>query len=66
MINELESPFELTIPSNGWENVICTSMWSLAHMTSSETIFGIPFGLSDGHSSFPADTKLNCRVEEKL
>lgn len=54
------SPFELTIPSNDDEKVMCTSMWSFAHMTSSETIFGIPLGLSDGHSSFPADTKLNC------
>jgi hypothetical protein len=52
-------PFELTMPSNGWENVKCTSMWSFAHITSNETIFGIPFGRSDGHNSFPADTKLN-------
>lgn len=59
------SPFELTIPSNDDENVMCTSMWSFAHMTSSETIFGIPFGRSDWpHSSLPADTKLNCGREE--
>lgn len=53
-------PLELTMPSNGCENVMWTSMWSLAHMTSSETIFGIPFGLSVGHNSFAAETKLNC------
>lgn len=58
-------PFELTMPSNGCENVIWTSMWSLAHITSSETIFGIPFGLSVGHNSFAADTKLNCKSRER-
>jgi len=57
-------PFELTIPSNGCENVKCTSMWSFAHITSSETIFGIPFGRSVGHNSLAADTKLNCKSDK--
>ena len=62
--NKIYVPFELTIPSNGCENVKCTSMWSLPHITSNETMFGIPSGLSIGHNSLPAKTKLNCKTKE--
>ena len=39
------------MPSKGWENDRCTSMWSFPHITSRDCMAGIPSGLSSGQMS---------------